>query len=72
MLDVRGAGKGKSRFLVCDAEGLRDLTTLTRHRSALTDLEPGAVVRIPADALEARGDGLRVSAPDRVGVVRPL
>lgn len=72
VLDVRGAGKGKSRFLVCDAEGLRDLTTLTRHRSALTDLEPGAVVRIPADALEARGDGLRVSAPDRVGVVRPL
>lgn len=72
VLDVRAAGKGKSRFLVCDAQGLRDLTTLTRHRSALTDLAAGAVVSIPADALEARGDGLRVSSPDRVEVVRSL
>jgi hypothetical protein len=72
VLDMRTAGKGKSRFLVCDAGGLRELTALTRHRSPLTDLEPGAVVRIPGDALEVRGDGLRVSAPDRVDVVRSV
>jgi hypothetical protein len=72
VLDASPLGKGKLRLLTCDDHGLRQLTVLTRHEAALTSVASGAVLHVPTEALEARGDGLRVAHPELTQVLRRL
>lgn len=72
VLDARASGKGKVRLLACDGQGLRELTVLTRHDTPMASVEPGAVIRVPVEALEVKGDGARVARPELTQVVRPL
>jgi hypothetical protein len=75
VLENRRLGRGKVGVRVCDRDGAAWVTGLERNasvRDVLSGLEPGAVVEIHRDALERRGDGLRLARGADLRVHRSL
>jgi hypothetical protein len=74
LLEVNARGP-RFELGTCSARGSERLVALRRDPALiaqLESLEPGALVEVDHDALEPKGDGLRLRSVDSLRLVRPL